>query len=59
MKYIIVKVNGKIREIIDESGKANKYGKAKLFTMDDAEKFIKKNTYVGMSCKYEILEKDR
>ena len=54
--YKVVKVSGYVREAIDTKGKANKYGKPKKFTLEEAEKFVKKNSYTGMSCKYEIVE---
>ena len=54
--YKVVKVSGFMREAIDTKGKANKYGEPKKFTLEDAEKFIKKNSYAGMSFKYEIVE---
>ena len=43
------------RAAIDVKGKPNKYGKPKDFeTKEDAEKWIKKHSYNGMSWKYEI-----
>ena len=54
--YKIVKVSGFVREVIDKKGKPNKYGEPKLFTLKEAEKFVKRNTYRGMSFKYEIVE---
>lgn len=49
--YKVVKIDGKIREVIDTKGKANKYGVIKEFTYKEAQKFMK-NTYIGMSHKY-------
>ena len=50
-------VDGFIRSAIDIKGKPNKYGKPKDFnTKAEAEKWIKKHSYNGMSCKYEIYE---
>ena len=54
--YKVVKVNGYSREAIDTKGKPNKYGEPKLFTLKEAENFVKRNTYTGMSFKYEIVE---
>ena len=54
--YKVVKVSGFIRAAIDKKGKPNKYGEPKLFTLEEAEKFVKKNSYAGMSFKYEIVE---
>ena len=54
--YKVVKVIGFMREAIDKKGKANKYGEPKKFTLEEAEKFVKKNSYAGMSFKYEIVE---
>lgn len=48
-------VDGFFRAAIDVKGKPNKYGKPKDFeTKEDAEKWIKKHSYNGMSWKYEI-----
>ena len=54
--YKVVKIDGKIREAIDIKGKANKYGIVKEFTYEEAQNFISKHTYIGMSHKYEIIE---
>ena len=54
--YKVVKVSGFVREVIDKKGKPNKYGEPKLFTLKEAENFEKRNTYAGMSFKYEIVE---
>ena len=57
MKYIIIEVDGIMRTIIDNKGKANKYGDAKLFnTRKSAEKWIDVHSYKGMSFHYEIRE---
>ena len=46
-----------VRSDIDVTGKPNKYGKPKDFkTKEEAEKWIKKHSYNGMSWKYEIYE---
>ena len=51
-------VDGIFRASIDIKGKANQYGKPKDFeTKADAEAWIKKHSYNGMSWKYEIYEK--
>ena len=54
--YKVVKVSGFMREAIDKKGKPNKYREPKLFTLKEAENFVKKNSYTGMSFKYEIVE---
>lgn len=55
--YIIVEVDGFIRSAIDKTGKANKYGEPKLFkTKKDAQKWIDRRSYDGMSFHYEIKE---
>lgn len=53
--FCIIEIDGCIRSMIDTMGKANKYGKPKLFkTKRDAEAWISKRSYKGMSFKYEI-----
>lgn len=55
--FCVVEVDGFIRSCIDEKGKPNKYGKPKLFkTKKEAEKWIERSSYPGMSWKYEIEE---
>ena len=59
--FYVVEIDGIIRSLIDTTGKANKYGKPKLFkTEKDAEAWIARRTYKGMTHKYEIhrLEAD-
>lgn len=53
--FYVVKIDGIVRNWIDTTGKANKYGKPKLFkTEKDAEAWIARRTYKGMTHKYEI-----
>ena len=53
--YHICRVDGFIRAAIDVNGKPNKYGAPKKFeTKEEAEKWIKKHSYSGMSWRYEI-----
>lgn len=55
MSYYIVEHDGKINQIIDKSGKPNKYGEPKIFeTKTDAEKWINKRSYKYMTHSYEI-----
>lgn len=55
--FNIVEVYGGIGETIDIKGKANKYGTPKEFkTRKDAQAWIDKHTYTGMSHHYEIKE---
>lgn len=55
--YKVIKVDGWIRQQIDKTGIPNRYGEAKLFkTKKDAQKWIDKNSYWGMSFSYEIKE---
>lgn len=61
--FYIVEHDMKVHQIIDTKGKANKYGKAKLFdTEEDALYFLSKNkmgAIYGMAAKqpcYEVLE---
>ena len=57
MKYIVIEVYCGTREHIDVKGKANKYGKPKIFESQLAAlAWIKKNSYLGMSHRYEIAE---
>lgn len=53
--YRIVKVDGAIRQSIDKTGVANRYGEPKLFkTKKEAQQWIDKKSYWGMSFTYEI-----
>ena len=53
--FHVCMVDGFVRSAIDVKGKPNKYGKPKDFeTKEEAEKWIKKHSYNGMSWKYEI-----
>ena len=55
--FRVCMVDGFLRSAIDDKGKPNKYGKPKDFkTKEEAEKWIKKHSYNGMSWKYEIYE---
>lgn len=55
--YIIVECDGYIRSAIDVRGQANKYGEPKKFkTKKDAQAWIKKHSYGGMSFHYEIMK---
>lgn len=57
MKYKIIEVDGIWRACIDITGKPNKYGKPKIFDKkEDAERWIEKRSYAGMSFHYEIKE---
>ena len=55
-QYKIVQVEGQMRQAIGTNGKASKYTTPKVFSGKDASKFIQKNTYKGMSHRYEIIE---
>lgn len=55
--FVIVKVDGKLRAIIDTHGEPNKYGKPKEFkNRKEAEKWVERKSYGGMSYKYVIKE---
>lgn len=55
--FRIIEVDGIIRSCICKNNKADKYGEPKNFeTQKDAEEWIKKHTYKGMSHSYEIVE---
>ena len=57
--YKVVKVDGWLRQQICTDGKASKYGKPKLFkTGKEAQKWIDKESYKGMSYSYEIVKAD-
>ena len=49
--FHICMVDGFLRSTIDVKGKPKDFK-----TKEDAEKWIKKNSYTGMSWKYEIYE---
>lgn len=54
--FYIVEHDMKVHQIIDTKGKANKYGKAKLFdTAGDALKWLSKH-YKGSLATYEVKE---
>ena len=56
--FHVCMVDGAYRAAIDVKGKPNEYGKPKDFeTKTEAESWIKKHSYKGMSWKYEIYEK--
>lgn len=59
MKYIIVENDGFIRNAIDTKNKPNKYGTPKLFTYEEAERWIERRTYKGMSVHYTIEPAER
>lgn len=55
--YKIIEVDIGIRSQIDTKGKPNKYGEPKLFkTVKEAQKWIDRKTYRGMTLQYEIQE---
>lgn len=55
--YNVIEIDGIIRTCICKNNKADKYGEPKEFkTKADAEKWIKKHSYKGMSFRYEIKE---
>lgn len=55
--YKIIEVDNGIRSQIDTKGKPNKYGDPKLFkSKKDAQKWIDRRTYKGMTWHYEIQE---
>mgnify|MGYP003392950764 FL=1 len=57
MKYYIVEHDGIVNQIIDKTGKPNKFGDPKIFeSMADARKWILKRTYKGMTHSYEVKE---
>lgn len=56
-KFKVVEVDGYIRTTICKDGKPNKYGEPKLFkSLKEAQSWIDKHSYVGMSFKYVIVE---
>ena len=59
IKYYIVEIAGHVYQHIDVKGNANKYGECKYFdTFEDAAKWVKRHTYIGMSHYYAIRMKD-
>lgn len=55
--YKIIEIDGIIRSCICKNNKADKYGDPKIFnSIEDAQRWIDKHTYKGMSIKYEIME---
>lgn len=57
MQYVVVEVDGLIRSCINRKGQADKYSPPKLFgTRKEAQDWIDKHSYKGMSCRYEIGE---
>lgn len=58
-KYYIVQIDGHVYNHIDIKNKPNKYGECKYFdTFEDAAKWVKRHTYIGMSHYYAIRMKD-
>ena len=54
--YVIVEIDGIIRSCVCKNNKADKYGDPKLFeTKEEAQRWIDKHSYKGMSYKYEII----
>lgn len=50
-------VDGNYRAIVDKTGIPNRYGARMLFkTKKQAEAWVKKKTYPGMSHGYEVLK---
>ena len=57
MIYRIVEIDGIIRACVCKNNKADKYGTPKNFeTKKDAQNWIDRHSYKGMSFKYEIVE---
>lgn len=57
MKYCIVKHDGIVNQIIDKSGKPNKYGEPKIFdSLGKAVNWCDKHSYGGMAHYYEVKE---
>ena len=55
--YKVVEIDGIWVACVCKNNKADKYGDPKLFeTYKDAEKWINKHSYKGMSFRYEIRE---
>ena len=55
--YKIVYVDGIYRANIDTKNSVNKYGKPRLWkTRKEAEHWIEKHSYKGMSFHYEVVE---
>ena len=55
--YHVVEIDGFIHSAINEKGKPDKYTKPKDFkTKKDAQKWIDKHSYPGMSERYEIYQ---
>lgn len=58
--FKVVEVDGLWRACICVNNKADKYGTPKLFkTKGDAQKWVDKHSYKGMSFHYEIMEVER
>lgn len=55
--FYITEINGKVREIIDTSGKANKYGKPKQFkSPENALMWLSRKCGYHTTSKYEICD---
>lgn len=58
--YIVVEINGHWHAQIDKTGHANKYGEPKLFkSRKEAQAWVERHSYKGMSFRYEIEEVKR
>ena len=57
--YYIVEINGKVREIIDKSGRPNKYGKPKEFkTLENAFCWLSRKVGYHTTSQYEIYDSE-
>lgn len=55
--FHVVEVDGIWRAVICKNNKADKYGEPKNFlTRKDAQNWIDKRSYAGMSWRYEVVE---
>lgn len=54
--YYIIQVDGIFRTPISKSGRPERYEEPRYFkTLKGAKKWVERNTYKGMSWKYEIV----
>ena len=55
--FYIVEIDGPLRNTINKNGQPDKYSEPKMFkTAVDAQKWIDRHSYKGMSMRYEIRE---
>ena len=56
-EYVIVREYMGRKRLVRQDGTFSQYGKAKTFSKAQAEKWIERHTYKGMSHTYKLMER--